>query len=130
MELHYEVKELGNFKSHDDQDMPISMDAQVSLSIWVAQSNNASKIFAGEININQLEFKFNLMLKNMYSLSMDIVSITPSNVEVRNQSFTSNATLVNDFVNRIHTNHIPYFDKLAEGFGLPVPEKLFGLFEL
>ena len=70
------------------------------------------------------------MLKNMNSLSMDIVSITPSNVEVRNQSFTSNATLVNDFVNRIHTNPIPYFDKLAEGFGLPVPEKLFGLFEL
>ena len=72
----------------------------------MAQNNNASKIFAAEINIKELELKFNLVVKNENKLSMNIVSMTPSNVEVKNSTFISNLTLVDEFIEMIHTNHI------------------------
>lgn len=72
----------------------------------MAQNNNASKIFAAEIDIKELEFKFNLVVKNENKLSMNIVSMTPSNVEVKNSTFISNLTLVDEFIEMIHTNHI------------------------
>ena len=72
----------------------------------MAQNNNASKIFAAEIDIKELELKFNLVVKNENKLSMNIVSMTPSNVEVKNSTFISNLTLVDEFIEMIHTNHI------------------------
>ena len=61
---------------------------------------------------------------------MDIVSMSPSNIEMKNSTLASNMTNIDEFLKRIHTNHIAQFDIWAEKFGLPLPEKLFDMFEL
>ena len=63
-------------------------------------------------------------------LSAELVSITPSNVEITNKTFISKPNLVDKFLKTIHTNHMAYFDRQAEQYGIPIPEKVFGLFEL
>ena len=63
---------MGNFKSYDEN-QPMTLDAQASIQIWVEQPSNGSKILAAQIDVKELEFKFNLVLKNQNMLSMEIL---------------------------------------------------------
>lgn len=84
----------------------MSLNAIVDMQLWVTNSNATRKL-AAEFEIKELNINFTLSLNSSHSLAMDVISITPNNIEIKmNDTFKpniTNQTLLEEFMTNFHT---------------------------